>query len=226
MAEACANCDLHDLGFSGPNFTWSNNEGTSRIWVRIDRILINCEGLNAAPFASVKQLNRLSSDHCPLILSLGSDGVRPSSKWLRFEDVWLSYPVSWKIVVKAWGRTDFGCPVEVLVDCSDDGLTPEQDVELRNAVGEFNLTLARLTTWWRQWAKVRWIEEGDANSHFFHTVATARRRSNRIEELQTRDGETTRDPKVIHDEFWHFFRTSEKPEKPTLIVGQHSRLRI
>ncbi|KAI0503978.1 hypothetical protein KFK09_014925 [Dendrobium nobile] len=42
--------DLHDLGFVGPKFTWTNNKtGNSKIWVRLDRVLMNSEGLRLAP---------------------------------------------------------------------------------------------------------------------------------------------------------------------------------
>ncbi|KAI0496393.1 hypothetical protein KFK09_022709 [Dendrobium nobile] len=49
---------------------------------------------------------------------------------------------------------------------------------LRSKVNELNCTLARLNFWWRQRAKVRWMEEGDANSAFFHSFANARMSSN------------------------------------------------
>ncbi|PKU77540.1 Putative ribonuclease H protein [Dendrobium catenatum] len=244
MVDALARNDLHDLGFTGPKFTWSNNkDAASRIWVRLDRILINSEGLGAAPLAVVKHLPRLASDHCPLLLGLGTSAGALSFKWLRFEDVWMSYPASWKIVHQAWTRSDYGPPAEVanrkcsrtlralfywsrsrvrelskqkddlegriqalqLLDCSAEGLSVEQETELRMVVGEFSETLARLATWWRQRAKVRWIEEGDANSHFFHSMASARRRSNRVNEVKLSDGASTADPAIIHNEFWEFF---------------------
>ncbi|XP_020680564.1 uncharacterized protein LOC110098172 [Dendrobium catenatum] len=244
MLKALARNDFHDLGFLGPMFTWSNNkDAASCIWVWLDRILINSEGLGAAPLAAVKHLPCFASDHCPLLLEMGLNTSVPCFKWIRFEDVWMSYPASWKIVFEAWNKADFGTPEETanrkcsrtlraifywsrnrvrdlgkqkdhlegkikalqLIDCSEKGLTPEQDSELRSTVGEFSATLARLATWWRQRAKVRWIEEGDANSHFFHSMASVRRRSNRVDEVKLIDGETSRDPQVIHDEFWNFF---------------------
>ncbi|KAI0497164.1 hypothetical protein KFK09_020386 [Dendrobium nobile] len=115
MMTALSQLDLHDLGFSGPRYTWSNNkEGASRIWVHLDRILINSDGLKLAPFASVKHLNCLASDHCPLLLQLGLEQRHPSPKWLRFEDIWTSFPASWRVVSKAWERLDVGNPVEVV----------------------------------------------------------------------------------------------------------------
>ncbi|PKU70999.1 Putative ribonuclease H protein [Dendrobium catenatum] len=236
--------DLHDIGFEGPRYTWSNNkDGASRIWVRLDRVLMNSEGLAAAPFASVRHLSRVASDHCPLLLHVGRGNNTPNFKWTRFEDVWKTYPASWRVVHDQWSKRDFGRPAEVLnrkcsrtlkslvhwsrnrirelgikkeqlegkigelqeIDCTANGLSTAQEEELRCAVGEFNATLARISVWWRQRAKIRWIEEGDANSHFFHMAASARRRANRVAELKCSDGVTTRDPTVIQEEFWNFF---------------------
>ncbi|XP_020679490.1 uncharacterized protein LOC110097458 [Dendrobium catenatum] len=244
MANFMSYNELHDLGFSGPKFTWTNNKsGSSKIWVRLDRVLMNSEGLRLAPLASVKHLICVASDHCPLLVSLDSTAHGRGSKWLRFEDNWLTYPVTWKLVWKNWAKPDYGSPDDILnrkclrmlralfywsrnrlkelgelkytleariawlqeAECSPSGFTAEQDGELRRIAGELIATLARLATWWRQRAKTRWIEEGDANSHFFHSNASARHRSNTIREITDRNGETINDPKLIRDEFWSFF---------------------
>ncbi|XP_028555133.1 uncharacterized protein LOC110114874 [Dendrobium catenatum] len=55
---------------------------------------------------------------------------------------------------------------------------------LRNKVHDFNVTLRRLSTWWNQWAKESWHEEGDTNSKLFHNFATARKNGNRINQVK------------------------------------------
>ncbi|XP_020680483.1 uncharacterized protein LOC110098107 [Dendrobium catenatum] len=235
--------DLHDLGFVGPRYTWSNNKsGNSKIWVRLDRILMNSEGLRMAPMVSVKHLLRLASDHCPLLLNFSPTSPRPGIRWLRFEDIWMTYPITWKLVWKNWTKLDFGQLDDVLNrKCSHtlkalffwsrnklrelgelktslegrieelqlqesmgEGLSNEQDEELCQKAAELNSTLARLATWWRQRAKARWIEEGDANSHFFHASASARRRGNRIAQVNDSDGNCIIDLILIQEEFLHF----------------------
>ncbi|KAI0529210.1 hypothetical protein KFK09_001757 [Dendrobium nobile] len=105
MSEFMVDSDLHDLGFLGPKYTWSNNKsGHSKIWVRLDRILMNSEGLRRAPLAMVKQLVRLTSDHCPLLLNLFAEIPRPGNRWIRFEEIWMTYPITWSL--GGWfGRT-------------------------------------------------------------------------------------------------------------------------
>ncbi|XP_028550676.1 uncharacterized protein LOC110092067, partial [Dendrobium catenatum] len=166
MANFMTDNDLHDLGFSGPKFTWSNNKsGSSKIWVRLDRVLMNSEGLRLAPMASVKHLIRLASDHCPLLVSLDSTAHDRGSKWLRFEDIWLTYPATWKLVWKNWTKADFGDP--------DDNLNQKCSRTLRalfywsrnrlKELGELKSTLEDRIAWLQEveCSSVGLIEEQD-----------------------------------------------------------------
>ncbi|KAI0488433.1 hypothetical protein KFK09_028264 [Dendrobium nobile] len=232
MATFLVENDLHDLGFMGPKFTWTNNKtGNNKIWVRLDRVLMNSEGL------------LIASDHCPLLLNLTSNPPKSGSRWYRFEDIWMSYPATWKLVWKEWNKTDYGQPADVLnrkcsrtlralffwsrnllkelgnlknslearlgelqeLECSNAGLNEAQEQEMRRKASELNTTLASITTWWRQRAKAKWIEEGDANSHFFHSFASARKRGNRILVVQKPNGDRSGDPALIQEEFMKFF---------------------
>ncbi|KAI0497161.1 hypothetical protein KFK09_020383 [Dendrobium nobile] len=245
MTDFIVNNDLHDLGFVGPRFTWTNNkEGNSRIWVRLDRILMNSAGLADAPLAKVRHLGCVASDHSPLLLTISPRISTRSDWWPRFEDVWTTYPTTWRLVWRHWNRNTPGSPAEVLdrkcsrtlsalvhwsrnrmrnltslrgtlerrilelqeLDCSTNGLSEELEVELRKCVGELNDTLARLTIWWKQRAKVRWLENGDGNSHFFHMVASGRRRDNRITGVTMANDRLETDPATIQTVFMNFFR--------------------
>ncbi|XP_020686484.1 uncharacterized protein LOC110102474 [Dendrobium catenatum] len=244
MSAFMVDKDLHDQGFTGPKFTWSNNkQGSNKVWVRLDRVLMNSVGLQFYPLASVKHMLRLASDHCPLLLRLTNEPANPGSKWIRFEDVWRTFPATWKVFWKSWTKHDHGQPDDVLnrkcsrtlrslflwsrnhmkdlgetkivlearlaelqlLESSPVGLNSVQESELRKTANDLITNLARTTTWWKQCAKTRWIEEGDANSHFFHSSASARRRSNRIVEIQTTNGERTSDQNKIQEEFLRFF---------------------
>ena len=44
-------------------------------------------------------------------------------------------------------------------------------------------------TYWKQRAKAFWLTEGDTNSKFFHAQASARKKSNRIEQLKNEEGD-------------------------------------
>lgn len=74
------------------------------------------------------------------------------------------------------------------LECSPNGLNDIQTETLRYKVQLLNSTLARIMTWWRQRAKVKWIENGDGNTHLFHSMASARRRAKCIDSIKQLDG--------------------------------------
>ncbi|KAL0911907.1 hypothetical protein M5K25_017843 [Dendrobium thyrsiflorum] len=79
------------------------------------------------------------------------------------------------------------------------GLNEDKLLLLRKKVGELNVHLARLNTWWRQRAKVKWLVDGDSNSKFFHAYANARRNSNWISRVKGTDGVMVEDPKGVEE---------------------------
>ncbi|KAI0488447.1 hypothetical protein KFK09_028278 [Dendrobium nobile] len=115
MSAFMVDNDLHDLGFTGPKFMWSNNkQGSNKVWVRLDRVLMNSVGLQFAPLASIKHLLRLALDHFTVLLRLTNEPANPGSKRFRFEDVWRTYLATWKVVWKSWTKHNHGQLDDVL----------------------------------------------------------------------------------------------------------------
>ncbi|XP_028548825.1 uncharacterized protein LOC110093604 [Dendrobium catenatum] len=82
---------------------------------------------------------------------------------------------------------------------SNEGIFSNEDCwSLKSKVEELNSTLARLDTWWKQRAKVKWMMEGDQNSNFFQAYASARRNSNFISKIKDGAGEVVEDQSLIH----------------------------
>lgn len=82
-----------DLGFSGPTFTWTNRRDIGGlIQTRLDRCWANPSWTLAFPEANVTHLPRISSDHCPLLLSLSKTCASRVERPFRFEKIWLSHP--------------------------------------------------------------------------------------------------------------------------------------
>ena len=106
MAEfhACINsCSLIDLGFSGPQYTWTNSQDVSSlIMQRLDRALANPEWRFLFPEANVTHLLRTHSDHCPILLTLHHNPTSSLSCPFRFESIWLSHPDFPSVVTQAW----------------------------------------------------------------------------------------------------------------------------
>lgn len=71
FANWISSCNLIDLGFSGPRFTWSNlRPGLGHVKERLDRALSNADWRLLFPEAIVQHLPRTYSDHCPLLVDL------------------------------------------------------------------------------------------------------------------------------------------------------------
>ena len=64
------NCCFQDLGYCGPNFTWSNiKEGNQRISLRLDRAFATPEWLELFRNPKVHHLTESTFDHCILAIS-------------------------------------------------------------------------------------------------------------------------------------------------------------
>ncbi|KAI0522496.1 hypothetical protein KFK09_004875 [Dendrobium nobile] len=101
--------DLVDPGYIGLAFTWSNNKDIrSRIFSRLDRFLLSSSILDSFQGLKVKHLIRLASDHCPILCSFIGEVKRVYSHWIKFEDVWASYPMAWQLVKQKWQVNDVG----------------------------------------------------------------------------------------------------------------------
>ena len=96
-------CQLMDLGFSGPKFTWTNMRGVSDlIQERLDRGWVNPRWKALYPEASMQHLARLNSDHCPLLLNLDPPPPSAATRPFRFQPMWLNHSDFPRLVKEAW----------------------------------------------------------------------------------------------------------------------------
>lgn len=63
-------CGFKDMGFSGVEFTWCNQqEGDNRVYLRLDKAITTLDWLEHFPNVKVQHLEDTTSDHCPLLLA-------------------------------------------------------------------------------------------------------------------------------------------------------------
>ncbi|XP_028550871.1 uncharacterized protein LOC114579679 [Dendrobium catenatum] len=105
-----SSCDLHELKFIGPRYTWCNNKtGGARIMERLDKCFLNSAALLSIINPVVKHLPRIASDHCPILVNLFNPTIR-RKRFIKYEEVWSSYAASTGIVKNSWNKNMVGDP--------------------------------------------------------------------------------------------------------------------
>nr|XP_023928564.1 uncharacterized protein LOC112039890 [Quercus suber] len=101
--ECLDRCNMVDLGFAGPRFTWTNKrEVSALIQERIDRFFVNPEWWHLFPEAHVTHLTRCHSNHCPDLLESTLRKAVHLSCPFKFQSFWLSDISVPGIVALAW----------------------------------------------------------------------------------------------------------------------------
>lgn len=105
--------NLSDLGYEGNGFTCCNGQqGRSRIWECLDRILCNGEAMVALPALKVTHLARIGSDNAPLLIGL--DEIIAHKSHFIFQRIWSEHPDFLRVVKEAWDTQIMGAPSFIL----------------------------------------------------------------------------------------------------------------
>ncbi|XP_020102569.1 uncharacterized protein LOC109720094 [Ananas comosus] len=75
-----------DLPLSNQSFTWSNMQHQPSM-AKLDRFLVSIQWDRSYPHCKVKALPKITSDHCPILLSTA---ILSAPRRFRFEKVWLT----------------------------------------------------------------------------------------------------------------------------------------
>ncbi|XP_075670362.1 uncharacterized protein LOC142640157 [Castanea sativa] len=106
--ECLDSCNMIDLGFSGPRFTWTNKrEVGALIQERIDRFFVNSGWCTMYPDAKLTHLTRCHSDHCPILLESKPINHRHPPRPFKFQSCWLadlSFP---NILSRVWRQSSY-----------------------------------------------------------------------------------------------------------------------
>ena len=97
-------CGFKDLGFSGFEFTWCNQqEGSDRVYLRLDRALVIPEWVEHFTNIRVQHLEDTMSDHCPLLLANSHALEKRGKRRFYFEAIWTRRANCKKVIEEVWG---------------------------------------------------------------------------------------------------------------------------
>ncbi|CAN1744115.1 LINE-1 retrotransposable element ORF2 protein, partial [Linum perenne] len=99
--DCISECGFLDMGFSGPKFTWFRKN----LRERLDRSLCNAAWMSFFPDATNYHLERLKSDHRPLLVRLiPSVRYNKSPRPFRFNAAWLGHDEFPSFLDLSWKR--------------------------------------------------------------------------------------------------------------------------
>lgn len=103
LKDCLDKCNMVDLGFNGPRFTWTNKRDANYfIQERIDRYFMNLSWCLLYPEARITHLTRCHSDHCPELLESMPSRMTHLNRPFRFQSFWLSNTSFPKVVNQVW----------------------------------------------------------------------------------------------------------------------------
>jgi len=111
--ECLEDCNLIDLGFCGPKYTWNNRQqGDYNICVRLDRAVANGHFTQLFDDIQVENIITTSSDHFAVHLHISKHVQRRQSESsignFRYEAAWCRAPDYLETVEKSWADGSMG----------------------------------------------------------------------------------------------------------------------
>ncbi|XP_039020242.1 uncharacterized protein LOC120152010 [Hibiscus syriacus] len=188
------NLGVFDHPFTGPLLTWSNKQQDSYLARKLDRVLVNSAWIDAFPESDVEFLTPGDSDHCPAVMWLRKAAPVPVEgnpaqvlfqklKRLKCPLRYLNKShfndISNQVKLK---REELMCIQ--LVNLSVGSIVNDE----MQAERELHSLEEAEMLFYKQKAKVSWINEGDQGTRFFHSMVARKRKSSTIRLLFDQSG--------------------------------------
>ncbi|XP_058775507.1 uncharacterized protein LOC131649767 [Vicia villosa] len=208
-------CGLIDVPCKGKKFSWFSGDGKTKS--RLDRFLVY--GNIISSWGVVGQFIGLRdvSDHCPDFLHFVESEWKAIKVCGRGDFVLKEKFRIIKDRLRWWNKSVFGkYDLEVdegvrelneADDCDDFG--EEIQATKRKATSRFWLNLKIKENMLIQKSRLKWLNDGDSNSKYFHRVMNERRRRNHISTITTSSGIVDK-VEEVKEEVWQHFNSKFK----------------
>ncbi|KAG5590300.1 hypothetical protein H5410_040814 [Solanum commersonii] len=166
-------CAMVDVVSTGLRFTWCNTRGKPYIiWKRLDRVFFNHQWTDLFSSSDIEHLASMGSNHTPMKCSSRSLG----RGILGEQHVEISIETQ-----------EFKQKVEHMADYIDNEIDNLKE-QLHKAQAEHTKWLKFEESILRQKDNIRWLEEGGANTKYFHAIINEKKRRLNIQRIQNRKG--------------------------------------
>ncbi|KAL0298802.1 UNVERIFIED_CONTAM: hypothetical protein Sradi_6540000 [Sesamum radiatum] len=193
---------LMDAGFEEDPFTWTNK----RVWKRLDRVLYSKEWTDTYNSTRVQHLPRRLSDHHPLFITAVKTENRKAASF-RFQNII-------KELLKRWNTEVFGNVFTTVEQAKQEAEEAEKkfdrDPSEANliALNKGNAALVHALSleseYWRQKSNCKWLEDGERNTKYFHSLVKKKRLKSTIHRILKENQEIS-NPNQIKDSAARYF---------------------
>ncbi|XP_049397141.1 uncharacterized protein LOC125861240 [Solanum stenotomum] len=209
----CLNeCGLQDAGFTGPKVTWCDHKDPPHtIWKRLDRLVYNDSWFDNLNNTSVIHFSRTCSDHAPPLVDLLQDQSQGNPLYIFQQKI-----KNTTKTLSGWSRETFGDIYEepkrlekLIRDLEEKCITynsPENRCELSKHKDIFTRYLKIQDSILSQKARVKWFNEGDANTAYFHATIKDKRRRLNIRKIQDDNDNWLEDTDAIANGAVNYYR--------------------
>ncbi|XP_060210567.1 uncharacterized protein LOC132637503 [Lycium barbarum] len=170
-------CGLIDVGFSVSKFTWWNGRTEEDcIFIRLDRILMNQQVLDIMPSTTVIHIIRHGFDHAPLHLECNSNA----------HNIIKSFKNTYGNIFQQIATIEATIKVKELQ--FETNASRENRMLLHQAQAELTKFLHLEEEYWKQKAGMKWFNDGDINTKFFHSYVRGKRNKLALKRIQDPNG--------------------------------------
>ncbi|XP_024163940.1 uncharacterized protein LOC112170898 [Rosa chinensis] len=110
--DALQSCDLVDMHYVGPKFTWLGIQNGEEFKLRLDRFVSTRSWTRLFPLSRVTNLPPTTSDHLPILLEIRKRHTRRKRR--IFEDFWLRDKECKQVVEAGWFSGTGTCPLSTV----------------------------------------------------------------------------------------------------------------